>query len=143
MELLNGWQAVEATDADVDGVDGPSPDQGHEGVACLLQQQPTLDDGAMVGGHLDRPGIAQEVGCVQQVDVQRVALDPLAAVQQPAQQPYLLGNRYTTSVLDRQARAHLVGDRADPTDAGRDVRRLGPGPAAQERLEEPRGFEDA
>ena len=39
-------------------------------------------------------------------------------------------------VLDRRARAHLVGDRADAADPGGDVRRLGVGAAAQERLEE-------
>ena len=38
--------------------------------------------------------------------------------------------------LDRRARAHLVGDRADAADAGGDVRRLGVRAAAQERLEE-------
>ena len=142
-ELLRGRQAVEAADADVDGVDGASTDEGHEGVAGFLQPQSTFDDGAVVGGHLDRPGVAQEVRCVQQVDVQRVALDPLAAVQQPAQQPQLLRNRYAAGVLDRQARAHLVGDGADPADAGGDVRGFRPRPAAQERLEEPRWLEDA
>ena len=110
---------------------------------AFFSRSPTLDDRRVVGGHLDRAGVAEEVRRVQQVDVQRVALDPLAAVEQPAQQPDLLRNRYAAGVLDRQARAHLVGDRADPADAGGDVRRLGPGPAAQERLEEPRRLEDA
>ena len=36
-------------------------------------------------GQLDRVLAAEEVRRVQQVDVQRVALDPLAAVEQPAQ----------------------------------------------------------
>jgi hypothetical protein len=100
-------------------------------------------DGAVVCGHLDRPLVAQEVRRVQQEDVQRMALDPLPAVEKPAQQPQLLRDRDTAGVLDRQAGAHLVGDRADSADARRDVRRLRPGPAAQERLEEPWRLEDA
>ena len=41
------------------------------------------------------------------------------------------------------AGAHLVGHRADAADAGGDVGHLGDGTAPQERLEEPRRFEDA
>ena len=44
--------------------------------------------------------------------------------------------------LDRVARAHLVGDRADATDARSDVRRLAEGTAAQQRLEETGWFVD-
>jgi len=68
--------------------------------------------------------------------VQRVALDPLPAVQQPAQVGDRLGDGDAAGGLDRRARAHLVGDRADAADAGGDVRRLGIRAAAQERLEE-------
>src|SRR5690348_5321216 len=56
---------------------------------------------------------AQEVGGVEQVDVQRVALDPLAAVEQPAQRQDLVGHGDAAGVLDRPARAGLVGHRAD------------------------------
>ena len=41
------------------------------------------------------------------------------------------------------ARTHLVGDGADPADAGRDVGDLGDGTTPQERLEKPWGLEDA
>ena len=58
-------------------------------------------------------------------DVQRVALDPLAAIQQPAQRPDLAADRDAERVLHRVHRAHLVGDRADAADARGDVRRLG------------------
>jgi len=67
-------------------VDGAPTDEGHQGVTGLLQPQSAFDDGAVVGGPLDRPGVAQKVRRMQQMDVQRVALDPLAAVGQPAQQ---------------------------------------------------------
>ncbi len=49
------------------------------------QGQAALHQVASVRGHLDPAAVAEEVRCVQQVDVQRVALDPLPAVQQPAQ----------------------------------------------------------
>ena len=39
----------------------------------------------MVARQLECARVAQEVGGVEQVDVQRVALDPLAAVQEAAQ----------------------------------------------------------
>ena len=75
--------------------------------------------------------------------MQGVAFDPLAAVQQPPDQPDRLGNRDAAGIFDRPARTHLVGHRTDPADPRRDVRRLGPPPAAQERLVEPGRFVDA
>ena len=66
---------------------------------------------------------------MQQVDVQRVALDPLAAVEQPPQRRDRGRPRHPAGVLDRRARAQLVGDRADPADPGGDVRSLGEAPA--------------
>ena len=66
-------------------MDLAAADERHQRVAGLLHLQPLLDDLAVVARHLDRARVAEEVGCVQHVDVQRVALDPLAAVEQPAQ----------------------------------------------------------
>ena len=86
--------------------------------------------------------VAEEVRRVQQVDVQGVALDPLAAVDEPAQRSDRHRDLHSAGVLDGRARAHLVGDRADPADPCRDVRWLGVAPAAQQRLEEPRRFVD-
>jgi hypothetical protein len=91
----------------------------------------------MIAGHVDAAFVAEEVGRVQQVDVQHVAFDPLAAVQQPAQCVDRLGHRDAAGVLDGPARAHLVGDRADPADPRGDVRRLGVAPAAQQAFEKP------
>ncbi len=127
---------VEAADADVDRVDGPAAHHLHDGVPGLLQGQAALDEVAPGRGHLDPAAVAEEIGRVQQVDVQRVALDPLPAVEQPAE----FGDRAldgdAAGGLDGLARAHLVGDRADAADPGGDVRRLGVGPSAEERLEE-------
>jgi len=135
-ELGPGRDPVEAAEADVDRVDGPAADHLHDGVPGLLQGQAALDEVAPGRGHLDPAGVAEEIGRVQQVDVQRVALDPLPAVQQPAQVGERPADGHAAGVLDRGARGQLVGRRADTADPGGDVRGLGVGPAAQERLEE-------
>ena len=75
---------VEAAHPDVDRMDRPAADQLHDRVAGLLQRQPPLDQVAAVFGEGERAGVAEEVGGMQQVDVQGVALDPLAAVEQAA-----------------------------------------------------------
>ena len=64
---------------------------------------------------------------MQQVDVQRVTVDPLPAVQQPAQRRQLRVDRHPARVFDRIAGADLVGDRADAADPRGDVGRLGVG----------------
>ena len=104
--------------------------------------RPRLDDVRVVGRHLDRVGVAQEVGGVEHIDVQGVALDPLAAVEQAAQGAELPVDLDAVGVLHGVDGAHLVGDRADAADAGGDIGGLGEVPAAQERLEEARRLED-
>jgi hypothetical protein len=96
----------------------------------------------VVARELDRALVAQKVRQVEHEDVQRVALDPLAAVEEPAQRSQLSVDLDAACLLHRLHRAHLVGDRADPADAGGDVRRLGEGAPAQERLEEARRLVD-
>ena len=136
--------AVEAADADVDRMDLAPADHRHQRVAGLLHLQALLDDLAMVARHLDRARVAEEVGRVQHVDVQRVALDPLAAVDQAAQvADRAVVDRDAAGVLHRPHRAHLVGDRADAADPRGDVGRLGERAAAQQRLEEARRLVDA
>ena len=123
-------------------MDLAAADERHQLVAGLLQRQPALDGRGRVPGELDRAVVAEEVGRVEHVDVERVALDPLAAVEEPAQRADRLGHLDAADVLDRVDRAHLVGDRADAADPRGDVRRLEEGAAAQERLEEARRLED-
>ena len=75
---------------------------------------------------------------MQQVHVEGVALDPLAAIEQTPQVSIGLSTVTPHAVLDRVAGAHLVGDGADATDPRRDVGRLGEVATLQECLEEPR-----
>ena len=136
-ELRPARHRIEPAQAHVDRMDRPPADEFHQRIAGLLQSQPTLDDLALVSGHGDRVRIAEEVRRVQQIDVQHVAVDPFAAVQQPAQCHQFRVDRDAAGVFDRVARADLVGDRADPADPGGEVRRLGMGTPAQERFEKP------
>jgi hypothetical protein len=127
-ELDPRRRAVEATDADVDRVDLAPPDDAHELVAGLLELQRSLDDLAVIARHLEAVGVPEEVRRVQHEDVQRVALDPLAAIEHPPQHAHLVGHVDAADVLHRPDRAHLVGDRADATYSGGDVWNLGEAP---------------
>ena len=98
-------------------MDRPTADQLHDRVAGLLQCQPPLDQVAAVFGEGERGGVAEEVGGMQQVNVQGVTLDPLSAVEQTAKIGDRSRDHDPAGRLDGQARAHLVGDRADPADA--------------------------
>ena len=93
-------------------------------------------------GHLDAVLEAQEIRRMQHHHVQRMALDPFAAIEQPAQRPQLAADGDAECVLHRMHRAHLIRDRTDAADARGDVRRLGEAAAAQQRLEQARRFED-
>ena len=59
-----------------------------------------------VAGELDRAVVAQQVGGVQEEDVQRVALDPLAAVQQPPHQPKAANPRAVGGDMPVTRRGH-------------------------------------
>ena len=118
------------------GCTGPPPDGLHDRVASPPEREAALDDAAVIAGHLDRSRVAEEVWSVQHVDVQRVARDPLPAVQQPAQRGNRLAGLHPADSLDCQVCAGLVGDRADTADPGGDVRGFSVGPPAQEGFEE-------
>jgi len=84
----------------------------------------------------------QDVRRVQHVNVQRVALDPLPAVEDPSQQADGRVDRDPQRPFQRVNRAHLIGDRADSADPGGDVRGLRKVAAAQKRFEQPGRLED-
>ena len=112
-------------------------------VAGLLEVQARLDRGAVVAGQLERAGVAQEVGRVEQVDVEGVALDPLAAVEEAAQGADLRVDGDPEEPCSKACDgAHLVGDRADAADAGDDVDDLVGRAAHDELLEVARRLED-
>src|SRR5438874_60156 len=80
-ELALARRSVPTADADVDRVHLSAADHGHHLVADLLQLERALDGSAVVARHLDRALVAEEIGEVEHEDVERMALDPLAAVE--------------------------------------------------------------
>ena len=123
-------------------MDRPPADQPTSRLPACLSREARLHRLPVVCGHVERARVAQEVGQVEQVDVQRMALDPLAAVQEPAQGPDLRLDLDAEGVLDRMDGGHLVRDRADPADPGHDVDDLVGGPSDDELLEVARRLED-
>jgi hypothetical protein len=141
-DLLRCRGTVEAADPDIDRVDGATPDHLHDQVAGPFDAESPLDRRPVELGQLDRVGAAEEVGCVEQVDVEGMALDPLAAVQEAAQGGDPVVDTDPVRVLHGQTSAHLVGHRADPADPRRDIGCLGGPSAPEHRLEVPWRLED-
>ncbi len=117
-------------------------EQAQDLVARLLQRQPTPHGVAMRLGHANGIGKAEEIRRMQQHDMQRVALDPLAAVKQPPQRAQRAGDGDAERGLDRMHGAHLIGHGTDAADSRCDIRCLGAVATTQQRLEESRRLED-
>ena len=117
-------------------------DDRHHLVARLLQRERLRDEVGIVARELDRALVAEKVRRVEHEDVQRMALDPLAAVEEATQRAQLASDLDAARLLHRLHGAHLVRDRADAADAGGDVRRLRERAAAKEGLEEARRLVD-
>ena len=135
-------RAREAADAGADRVHRAAAEQLDDGVAGLLEAQPALDRGAVPGRQFDHVGAAEVVGRGQHVHVQRVTLDPLAAVVEAAQGAHARVDDDAERLLERVHGAHLVRHRADAADARRQVGDLVGVAAAQEGFEEARRLED-
>ena len=132
-----GRRLVKPPDADIDGVHGSAPDCGHYKVAGLFQPQASLQCRPVERSQLYGVLTAEKVRGMQEVHVQGVALDPLATVQETTQLLHLGADSGPESVLDGGARRHLVGNRANAADAGRNVGDLLVAPPGQEGLEKP------
>src|SRR6266702_6751546 len=137
-ELLFFRNLVKPAHAHIDRMDLSSADERHDGIARLLHLQSAFDEIGIILRHAYRVGIAEKVRRVQHVDVQGMALDPFAAVEQPAQGAQLSLNGYAEGMLHRVYGAHLVSDRADAADTRGDIGSLAIRTTAQERFEETR-----
>ena len=89
-------------------MDLATADDRDDRVPGLLQRQPLLGDRGMILRHLQEPRIAEEVRCVQQVDVEAETLDPLAAVDEPAQIPDRAARRSPRPQASSIARTALI-----------------------------------
>jgi hypothetical protein len=79
---------------------------------------------------------------VEHVDVEGVALDPLAPVEELPERSNLRVDLDFEQMLEGHRRAHLVGDRADAADAGDDVDDFVGRPTHDELLEVAGRLED-
>lgn len=79
---------------------------------------------------------------MQQIDVQRVTVDPFTAIQQPPQRNEIVIDIDAAGFFDRVTGADLIGNGAYPADARSQVRRLGVCTASQEGFEKPRRLVD-
>ena len=143
LELADAGDVAPAADPDADRVDGPAAEDRDEPVAGLLHLQGLLHQRPVIGRHGDAALVAQEVRRVEEVDVEGVAFDPLAAVEEAAERPRLRVDADPEQVLEPVDRAHLVGDRTDAADAGDDVDDLVGRSPHDELLEVARRLEDA
>ena len=135
-------RTVEAAETNVDRMDRPATDHLHDVVADLLEAEHVRDELGMAIGELQPRAGVEEVGRMEEADVQDVALDPFAGVEQPTQLVELTVDGHPGDPFECGRRGHLVGDRADPTDACGDVDRFTEAAPAQERLEESRWLVD-
>jgi hypothetical protein len=107
-------------------------------VAVFLHPQAAIQFVGKLRRHIEAGVESEEVGRVQQVDVQGVALDPLAAIEQAAQAADFRRHGDAERGLQRVNAAHLIRDRTDAADPGRDVGHVLQGASAEQRLEQPR-----
>src|SRR5262249_33956985 len=92
-ELPARWRSIEATHTDIDRVYRAATEKRDDLIAQLLQLETLLDNSRMVFCHLNRIRIAKEIRSVKHENVERVALDPLAAIDQSSQLAYRFGDR--------------------------------------------------
>jgi hypothetical protein len=111
-------------------------------VAGFFDPKPALDRGALLIGERDEALASEEVRRCEQVNVQRVALDPLAAVVEAPERANGRMDLDAEDPLERMNRAHLVGDGTDAADACDEIRNLAGLASAEQRLEEARRLEN-
>src|SRR5208337_3415044 len=113
-----------------------------QSVADLLQAQSSLDLLGVVSRHGDGALVPQEIRRVQKVDVQGVALNPFATIEQAAQGTNLRRRSNSQGGFNGVHRAHLVCHRADAADASYNVWNFLKGATAKKGFEEPRRLEN-
>ncbi len=136
-------RAMKAPHAHTDGMHGTAAEQGDELIAQGLQAKTAPHRLALFPGQIHHAVAAEEIRRRQQVNVQGMALDPLATVHDPAHGAHPGVGSPTEAVFQGLHGAHLVGHGTDAADARHHVRHLAPGASLEEFLEEARRLEDA
>ena len=140
---LAARRGVEAAGTHADRMHRAAAEERDEVVSEPLQGEPAAHRLRLAARELDDALAAVEVGRGEEVDVEAVALDPLAAVERAPHAPHPGPGRAAEQGLEGVHGAHLVGDRADAADARHQVRHLLEGASLQEALEEARRLVDA
>ena len=133
---------VEPAHRDVDRMHGAAAHHLHDPAAEALQPQTAIHEIGVGCGQREAALHPHEVGRVEQMHVEGVALDPLAVVEEPAEPADPGGDLHAQRPLQRLAGRQLVGHRTDPANPGHDVGHLADLAAANEPLEEPRRLVD-
>src|SRR5579863_7460509 len=133
---------IEATDTHIDRVYLSPSQKGNDSVPCLFHLETALDNIRIILRQTYNIGIAQKVGGMEHIDMQRVAFNPLAAVEQSAQGAKLPVNHHAKGVFHRVYRAHLIRDRADSADTSGDIWSLAELTPAHKCLKETWRFDD-
>lgn len=135
-------ESVKATDSDVDRVDRPTAEDFEDPIAELLEFQASLDLVREYLGQFDPAMAIEEIGGMEQVDVQHMAFDPFGAVDQTPQRSDGFRDSNAQDRLEGLNGRDLLSDRADATDARSDIGDILDRSASQEGFEEPWGLVD-
>ena len=141
--LTRVGRAMESAHADAHRMHRAAAEQLDQLVAQRLEAQPPAHGIGVHAGQSDHAVRSQEIRGGEQMDVQRMTLDPFAAVHGSAQILHPGAHLNAEGALQGLHRAHLVGDRTDAADARNNVGDLGVAAALQQLLEQARGFVDA
>ena len=115
--IVRACRVVKAANLDTHRVHGTGAQQGHDGVAQSLQRQAAPDDVRIITGHGDCTVVTEVIRCRQQVDVQGMALYPLAAIQHAPHRLHPRPGVDAEQILQGVHRADLVRHRANAADA--------------------------
>lgn len=141
-QLAGLWESIKATDSDVDRVDRPTAEDFEDPIAELFEFQASLDLVWEFPGQFDPTVAIEEIGGMEQVDVQHMAFDPLGAVDQTAQRGDGFGDSNAQDRLEGLDGRDLISDRTDATDTRGDIGDILDRSASQEGFEEPWGLVD-
>ena len=122
---------------------GTAAQQRHDRIAGLLEPQASGHHSRMILRHRNAAVVPEKIRRLEQVDMQRMAFDPLATIEQPAQVTQCTIDMQTEHLLDRMDRAHLIRHGANTANPRDDVRHFAVMPSLQEGLEKPGWLEDS
>ncbi|MEY3175921.1 MAG: hypothetical protein RLZZ436_3835 [Planctomycetota bacterium] len=142
LEFFRAWGSVKSAHSDINGMDGAAAEHFEELIAVFFQGESAIDFVGKAAGQFDAAGGVEEVRCLEQVDVQRVAFDPFGAVEQASEAADFGGDADAQGFFERLHGGELIGHGADTADAGGEVGDFFERSSAEEGFEESWRFVD-